>query len=410
MKLPFHIARRYLFAKKSHNAINIISIVSVCGVIVCTAALICVLSVLNGFQDFYAALFTNFDPELKVIPASGKVFDMENERVQEVLSLPEISLASGVIEENAMIKYNNRQVFATIKGVSTDYGELVTIDSLVIDGRFVLTEGDVNYGLVGINLAYSLGLNVGFVAPLEIYVPKRDERINVANIFSSINIEYVFIGGVFRANSQLDDENILIIPIEIARSLYNYETEVSAIDLKLKDPGSLDKVKKKISDLLGEQYLVQDRYQQKEEVFRMVAVEKWMSFLILTFVLILALFNLVGSLSMLMIDKKADVNTLRSLGANDRMIRRVFLYEGWIITGLGALVGLTIGILLCLGQMHFGWIKLGYTEGAFLTNVYPVKLQFMDVLITLSTVLVAGFLTSYYTVNSLGKRWLIKKS
>lgn len=406
MKLPLHIARRYLFAKKSHNAINIISIVSVCGIIVCTIALICVLSVLNGFQQFYATLFTSFDPELKIIPATGKVFDMENDTIREALSLSEIAMFSGVIEENAMVKYNDRQVFATVKGVSGNYGQLVAIDSLIIDGRFVLAEGDVNYSVLGVNLAYSLGVNPGFVAPLEVYAPKRDERLNVANIFSSVNIEYVFAGGVFRANEQLDNENYLLVPIETARSLYNYETEVSAIDLKLNEQASTDRVKKQITKLLGSNYLVQDRYEQKKEVFRMVSVEKWMSFLILAFVLVLALFNLVGSLSMLMIDKRDDVNTLRSLGANDSLIRQIFLFEGWIITGIGAITGLVIGVLLCLGQMHFGWIRLGYTEGAFLTDVYPVQLQFFDVLITLVTVLVAGLLTSYYTIRSLGKRWL----
>lgn len=408
MKLPLHIARRYLFAKKSHNAINIISMVSVCGVAVCTLALICVLSVLNGFQQFYASLFTNFDPELKILPAKGKVFDIENDTIKVALSSPEISMYSGVIEENAMVKYNDRQVFVSLKGVNADYGKLVTIDSLIIDGRFVLAEGDVNYSVLGFNLAISLGLNVGFVAPLEIYVPKRDERINVVNALSSVNMEHVFAGGVFRANTMLDNENFLIIPIELARTLYNYETEVSAVDLRLAESENAEKVKKKLSTILGENYLVQDRYEQKKEVFRMISIEKWMSFLILTFVLALALFNLVGSLSMLMIDKKEDVNTLRSLGANSQVIQQIFFFEGWIITAIGAFVGLVIGIVLCWGQMYFGWIKLGYTEGAFLTDVYPVQLQFSDVVVTICTVLFAGFITSYYTVKSLGKSWLKK--
>ena len=309
--------------------------VSVCGVVVATIALVCALSVYNGFNDLVSSLFSNFDPELKIMPRKGKVFDPTSEEIRKVRELPGIVCFSEVLQDNALVRYRDRQGVATLKGVDEQYEKLAQIDSILIDGKFLLNDEVANYANMGIGLAFSLGINAGFVSPLEIYAPKREEKVNMANPASSFNLEYAYIGAVFRTDQQVYDDSYMIVPLSLARSLFNYDKEVTAVELKVKDSGDIAPVKKEIQRILGDQYIVQDRFEQQEASFKMMQVEKWMTFLILTFILAIALFNVVGSLSMLMIEKQEDVSTLRNMGADDSLIRRIFLFEGWMISGFG---------------------------------------------------------------------------
>lgn len=406
MNLPFHIAKRYLISKKSHNAINIISMVSVCGVMVVTIALVCVLSVMNGFSSLIASLFSDFDPQLKVTPKTGKVFIPTSQFMDELNALPEIAIVSHVLQENALIRYSDRQVVGVVKGVDQNYNQQINIEKTLIDGEFKLQEDVVDYAIPGIGLAYYLGIKPGFITPMELYVPKRDEKVNMSNPASSFNVGYAYIAAVFSINQQVYDDNYMIIPLDLARTLFHYENEVSALEIKLKDNADLELTKEKISRILGDRFYVHDREEQQAASFKMMAVEKWMIFLILCFILVIALFNVVGSLSMLMIEKKNDARTLRNLGADNKLIRKIFLVEGWLISGIGGIAGLIIGVTLCLLQQEFGLLKFGGGANAFIIDAYPVLVKFQDVVIVLFTVLSIGFLAAWYSVRYLGKRWI----
>lgn len=405
MNVPFYIARRYLFSKKSHNAINIISMVCVCGVVIATIAVVCALSVFNGFNDLVAGMFSSFDPELKISPRTGKVFDPTTAEFQKVKQLPDIAYFGEVLQDNALVRYHDRQDIAIIKGVDDNFSHLTQIDSILIDGSFILKDEVADYATLGVGLSSKLGAKPGFASPLEIYVPKRDEKVNLSNPASSFNQEYAYIGGVFLINQQVYDEGYMILPLSLVRQLLKYDKEVSSIELKLADGADISSVRKQIKVILGDQFTVQDRYEQQEASFKMMQVEKWMTFLILSFILAIALFNVVGSLSMLMIEKKDDVRTLRNMGASDSLIRRIFLFEGWMISGFGALIGIVIGLVLCLLQQTYGIIKLGQTAGAFIIDAYPVRVIFTDLLTAFITVAAIGFMAAWYPVHYLGKKW-----
>ena len=385
--------------------------VSVCGVVVVTIALVCALSVLNGFVGLVSSMLSNFDPELKIQPVRGKVFDSTLPAIQEVKRLPDVALFCEVLQDNALVRYRDRQIVATVKGVDDTFEKLTQIDSLLIDsrdGKFILSDEVVNYANLGVGTASSLGVRANFVDPLEIYVPKRDEKVNLSNPASSFNLEYAFVGGVDATNQQMYDENYLLLPLSLTRSLFHYEKEVSAIELSLRPGADVNSVKNQIKSLLGEDFFVKDRYEQQESAFKMMQGEKWMIFLILCFILLLALFNVIGSLSMLMIEKKGDVCTLRNMGADDSLICRIFLFEGWMISGFGVLIGIIIGLALCLLQQEFGLIKLGETAGAFVIDAYPVRVELEDVLLVFITVLTIGLFAAWYPVHYLGKKWLNK--
>ena len=385
--------------------------VSVCGVVVVTIALVCALSVLNGFVGLVSSMLSNFDPELKIQPVRGKVFDSTLPAIQEVKRLPDVALFCEVLQDNALVRYRDRQIVATVKGVDDTFEKLTQIDSLLIDsrdGKFILSDEVVNYANLGVGTASSLGVRANFVDPLEIYVPKRDEKVNLSNPASSFNLEYAFVGGDYAPNQQMYDENYLLLPLSLTRSLFLYEKEVSALELSLRPGADVNSVKNQIKSLLGEDFFVKDRYEQQESAFKMMQGEKWMIFLILCFILLLALFNVIGSLSMLMIEKKGDVCTLRNMGADDSLICRIFLFEGWMISGFGVLIGIIIGLALCLLQQEFGLIKLGETAGAFVIDAYPVRVELEDVLLVFITVLTIGLFAAWYPVHYLGKKWLNK--
>ena len=410
MNLPFYIARRYLFSKKKHNAINIISGISVCGVALATLALVCTLSVFNGFQDMVAGFFTAFDPELKITIREGKVFEPQGAAFQEVRSLPEIGVWTETLEENAMVQYKDRQAMAIIKGVEDNFEELTSIDSLLYGaGEFILHDSIVDYGVLGVELISELGTGLQFVDPLQVYAPKRNVRVNMANPSASFNRDYLFSPGVvFVVNQQKYDARYILTSLSFARNLFNYDTEVSAVELKLKPGADVTAVQRKIARILGDEFVVLDRYEQQADVFRIMEIEKFISYLFLTFILAIACFNVIGSLSMLILDKREDVETLRNLGADDRLIARIFLFEGRFISLFGALSGIVLGLLLCYIQQRFGIISLGGGNGSFIVDAYPVSVHVTDVVLIFITVITVGFLSVWYPVNYLTRR-LLKK-
>ena len=410
MNLPFYIARRYLFSKKKHNAINIISGISVCGVALATLALVCTLSVFNGFQDMVAGFFTAFDPELKITIREGKVFEPQGAAFQEVRSLPEIGVWTETLEENAMVQYKDRQAMAIIKGVEDNFEELTSIDSLLYGaGEFILHDSIVDYGVLGVELISELGTGLQFVDPLQVYAPKRNVRVNMANPSASFNRDYLFSPGVvFVVNQQKYDARYILTSLSFARNLFNYDTEVSAVELKLKPGADVTAVQRKIARILGDEFVVLDRYEQQADVFRIMEIEKFISYLFLTFILAIACFNVIGSLSMLILDKREDVETLRNLGADDRLIARIFLFEGRLISLFGALSGIVLALLLCYIQQRFGIISLGGGNGSFIVDAYPVSVHVTDVVLIFITVITVGFLSVWYPVHYLTRR-LLKK-
>ena len=413
MNFPFYIARRYLFSKKSHHAINVISGVSVCGVALATLALVCTLSVFNGFQDLVSMMFTAFDPEIKITAANGKVFDSQNEQIQLLRELPEIEVFSESLEDNAMVQYKGRQTMVAIKGIEENFNQLTAIDSILYGrGEWILQDEVVDYAVPGIELVSVLGTGIRFLDPLEVYAPKRGVKINVANPSTSFLSSYLHSSGlVFAVNQQKYDASYILTSLSFARELFQYETEVSSIELKLAANADIKKAKNKIQRMLGTDFLVLDRYEQQADTYRIMEVEKLISYVFLSFILLIACFNVIGSLSMLIIDKRNDVVTLRNLGANNRVISFVFLFEGYMITFFGALIGIGLGLILCFIQQEFGVIPLGSgaSAGAFVVDAYPVSVYATDVVLVLITVLVTGFLSVFFPVRYLTRRLLVQK-
>jgi lipoprotein-releasing system permease protein len=408
VNFPFYIAKRYLFSKKSHNAINVISGVSVCGVALATLAMVCTLSVFNGFRDLVATMFTAFDPELKITSVNGKVFDSEDERIQSIRQWPEVEVFSCSLEDNAMVQYKGRQAMVVIKGVEDNFNQLTAIDCILYGrGELILHDEVVDYAIPGIELVSVLGTGIRFLNPLEVFAPKRGAKINVANPTTSFQTDYLHSSGlVFAVNQQKYDASYILTSLSFARNLFQYDTEVSSVELKLLPDANFSQVKDKIEDLLGSGFKVQDRYEQQLDTYRIMEVEKLISYIFLTFILLIACFNVIGSLSMLIIDKRKDVETLRNLGADNKLVYRIFLFEGCLISFIGALVGVVLGLVLCLIQQEFGILSLGNGDmaGAFVVDAYPVSVQLGDVCLVLITVLLVSFLSVQYPVRYLFKK------
>lgn len=407
MNFPFYIAKRYLFSKKSHNAINVISAISVCGVALATLALVCTLSVFNGFQDLVATFFTAFDPQLKITAVKGKVFDGQDPRILQIRELPEVELCSESLEDNIMVQYQDKQTMAVLKGVEDNFDRLTPIDSILFGrGELILHDEVVDYAIPGIQLLSTLGASIRFLDPLEIYAPKRGAKVNLANPSTAFSTGQLFSSGlVFAVNQEKYDGSYILTSLRFVRDLFQYTSEVSAINLKLKPEADTDAVKEKIEQILGEDFCVSDRYEQQADTFRIMEIEKLISYLFLTFILVIASFNVIGSLSMLIIDKRDDVNTLRNLGANDNQIVRIFLFEGRMISFIGASLGVVLGLFLCWLQQKYGLIALG-SSGTFVVDAYPVSVHLTDVIVIFITVLAVGFLSVWYPVRFLSKRLL----
>lgn len=407
MNFPFYIARRYLFSKKSHNAINVISAISVCGVALATLALVCTLSVFNGFQDLVASFFTAFDPQLRITAVRGKVFDGEDPRILALRQMPEVAVWSRSLEDNAMVQYQGRQAMAAIKGVEDNFDILTPIDSILYGrGELTLHDEVAHYAIPGIQLLATLGSSIRFLDPLEVYAPRRGAKVNLANPSTAFVTGSLFSSGlVFSVNQEKYDASYILTSIDFARSLFQYTTEVSAVNLRLAPGADTEAVKRQIQQQLGGDFRVEDRYEQQADTYRIMRVEKLISYLFLTFILVIACFNIIGSLSMLIIDKRDDVATLRNLGASDKQIVRIFLFEGRMISFIGASVGVVLGLILCWVQQVFGLIKLG-SSGSFVVDAYPVSVEVTDVAVVFVTVLVVGFLSVWYPVRYLSKRLL----
>ena len=407
MNLSLYIAKRYLFSKKKHNAINIIAGVSVCGVTLATIALVCTLSIFNGFQEIVTEFFTAFDPELKISAKQGKFFSVEEENIKAVKAFPDIEVWAETLEEQALVQYKNRQTMVTIKGVTDNFQELTSIDSLLYGtGSFTLHDEVANYGIMGGELVGTLGTGISPIDPLHIYAPKKGARINIANPTTAFNQDYLYSPGVvFVTNQSKYDATYILTSLSFAQKLFVQDNKVSAIELKLKDKNHINKVKKQIEQVLGEDFIVQNRYEQQADIFRIMEIEKFVSYLFLTFILAIACFNVIGSLSMLILDKQEDVNTLRQLGANNQLITRIFLFEGQLISFSGSIMGIILGVTLCLLQQHFGLLSLG-GSGQFIVDAYPVSLHFGDVCLIFVTVVVVGFVAVYYPIRYLCKRFI----
>ncbi len=406
MSPSFYIAQRYLFSKKSVGIIALISGISVCGVALATLAMVCTLSVFNGFTDLVASFFTTFDPQLKITAVSGKSFDGADPRLAAVRERGDVAVYSETLEEQAMVQYHDRQAMVTLKGVTDNFQQLTEIDSILVGmGQFKLADDLVDYGVMGINLVGILGTGIAPQEPLQVFVPTREGSINMANPPSSFTQDYLYSPGVvFRVNQQEYDAHYILTPLPYLRRLLQYETEVSAVELKLCEGCSVRKAKREIREMLGGDFAVEDRYEQQADVFRIMEIEKLVSYGFLTFILAIACFNIIGSLSMLMIDKKRDVETLRTMGANDRLIIRIFLMEGRLIALLGAGIGIVGGVALCLAQQHFGLLSLGAAGDNFVVEAYPVRVQWGDILLVLLTVTVTSWVAVWFPVRTMARR------
>ena len=403
MGFPFYIARRYLFSKKSHTAINIISGVSVCGVAIATAALVCILSVFNGFQDMVAGLFTAFDAELKVVPAEGKYVSADSEALRKLRKDSDIAVYTEVIEDNALLMANNRQVMVTIKGVDDNFEQLTNINDILYgDGIFELHADVIDYGVAGVGVLQQLGLPIDFQNAITVYAPRKGERIDMTDPTESFNEEELYSPNVgFMVKQNKYDARYVLTNIEFARRLFGKEGCVTAVELKLRRNANIDKVKSRLAASLGDAYKVMDRYEQQEHTFQIMKIEKLISYIFLTFILMVACFNIIGSLSMLIIDKKSDTLTLRNMGASDSQIRSIFMLEGRMISLTGAVTGILIGLALCFVQMHYGVIRFGQQEGAYIIDAYPVSVRVLDIVLIFVTVIVVGFLAVWYPVRTL---------
>jgi lipoprotein-releasing system permease protein len=399
VNLPLHIARRYLFSKKTHNAINIVSLISVLGVAVAVAALVCTLSVYNGFQKLLGDMYSSFDPQIKIKVVDGKTFRPNSQAFTTIRRHPDVAIFCETLEENALVQYKDAQTSATIKGVSDNFSQLTHIDKLLFAGRFALREYDFNYATIGVGLAGILGTGNSFIDPITINVPKRVGSINLANPAASFTTTQILVSGTFGINQPEYDNNLVLVPIAFARELFEYTDEVTAVEIKLKEGVNPASVQKDFSKILGKDYLVQGIMEQKADFYRINRIEKWMTYLILSFILLIALFNVIGSLSMLILEKKEDATTLNRLGANQKTVRRIFLLEGWLIALSGAILGIIIGSVLCLLQQHFGILKLG-GGGNYIVDAYPVRLMFKDVLLILLTVLVVSIPSTWWPVQA----------
>lgn len=409
MNFPFFVARRYLFSKKSTHVINVISSISVIGVAVATMALVIVLSVFNGFHDLVATLFTSFDPQLKVVPVEGKTAPADDPILTQIRQLPQVDVATETVEDQALAVYQGRQAMVKIKGVDDNFAEMSHItDILYGDGTFSLHAANLQYGTLGIRLAQTLGVGAQWDGFLKIYAPKKEgQLVDMANpsdgfVADSLNSP----GVLFAVKQSKYDKNYIVTSISFARNLFGQQGMVSDLEIRLKPGSNLDAVKEEMQQIAGSKYRVFDRFEQQEDTFKIMSIEKLMAYIFLTFILVVACFNIIGSLSMLIIDKKNDVVTLRNLGANDKQITRVFLFEGRMIAVIGAVIGIGLGLLLCLLQQQYGFVRLGDSEGSFIVDAYPVSVHYTDVAIIFFTVIAVGWLAVWYPVRALSKRLL----
>ena len=408
MNFPFFVARRYLFSKKSTHAINVISGISAVGVSVATMALVVTLSVFNGFHDLVASLFTNIDPQIKVTPVKGKSAPADDPILTKIRQLPQVEVATETVQDIALATYNGRQSMVVVKGVQDNFDSLTHIkDILMGNGTYELHAADLNYGILGIRLAETLQTGYSYKNPLKLYAPKREGQLNMANPEDGFVEDELYSPGVlFMVKQAKYDKNHIITSIAFARNLFGQQGMISSLEMRLKPGSDFDAVKSKMQKIAGDKYHVCDRFEQQEDTFKIMKIEKLMAYIFLTFILMVACFNIIGSISMLIIDKKNDVVTLRNLGASDKQIVRVFLFEGRMISSIGAVVGILIGLLLCWLQQEYGLVGLGRSSGSFVVDSYPVSVHPEDIVLVFITVIAVGWIAVWYPVRYFAKRLL----
>lgn len=405
----FYVARRYMFSKKSVGAINVISFISVAGVAVGTMALVIVLSVFNGFHDLVASLFTNFDPQVEVVPVKGKTINADAPELDRIRHLDFVDVATDVVEDQAIAVYGDRQRMVTVMGVDENFDQLTNIsDILYGDGDFTLRVANLYFGVPGIRLAQDLGLGARWADYLKIYAPvRRGQLTDLDTPTDGFVVDSLLSPGVvYAVNQNKYDRDRIITSIYFARQLFDQDGMLSSLQLRLKPGTDLSTAKREIKAAAGEKFRVLDRFEQQADTFRIMQIEKVLAYVFLTFILIVACFNIISSLSMLIIDKKDDINTLHNLGANDRQIQSIFLYEGRIISAVGALIGIGLGLALCGLQQAFGFVKMGESSGTFIVNAYPVSVHYWDVLVVFITVILIGWAASWIPARRLRKQIL----
>ncbi len=403
MNLSFYIAKRYLFSKKRTNLINIISAISVAGMTIGTIGLIIGLSVFNGFDSLIKSLFSSFDADLKITLAEGKSFDAADPVLSGIRNQKDVLYYAEVVEDNALLRYENRQVLATIKGVSDDFTKMTGLDTMIVDGKFKLTEGDRQFAVIGQGVSYFLSVGLKQQNPINIYVPQKGRKSG-SSLEGSFNQGFIYLAGVFSVQQELDSK-YMIVPISFARDIFDMKGKVNSIELKLKAGADAKEVREAISAKLGSRFMVKTRYQQHDYLYKTMQGEKYAVYLILILILVIASFNIVGSLTMLIIDKKEDIAILQSMGAGKVLIRNIFLFEGWSISLLGALIGTVLGIAICQAQITYGFVKL-QGGGSFIIDSYPMKIIPFDILLIFCSVILIGFLAAWLPVKYISGKFL----
>ena len=406
MNFPFYIARRYLFSKKSTHAINVISLISVLGVAVATMALVVVLSGFNGFSDLVASFFTNFDPQLKIEATKGKAMPADHPLLVKVKHLPGVEVATECVQDQALAVYHDKQAMVTVKGVEDNFDSLTHISNILYgDGDFTLHVANLQYGVIGIRLAQDLGTGVTWQDYLQIYAPQREGQYDASNPTNAfVKDSLVSPGALFQVKQSKYDQGYVITSIDFARRIFNRQGEITSLELRMKPGVDIDNAKEEIQAMLGDKYKVLDRYEQQADTFNIMRIEKLFAYVFLTFILMVACFNIIGSLSMLIIDKKNDVITLRNLGATDGQIRRIFLFEGRMISAAGAVIGIVLGLILCCLQQTYGLVQLGDQAGNFVVNAYPISVHPEDILLIFLTVILVGWLSVWYPVRYMSRK------
>lgn len=397
VKTAFHIAWRYLFAKKQFNAIHIITTISSIAVGVVTAAMICVMSVMNGFGTMVEQMFSQFDPDIRITAQNGKSFHLSPETKDQLLALPEVNLLSESIEETALIYFENKQTPVQLMGVDSVFDSLTDINNIITDGHFEVYDGAFDRAVLGQLLAWKIGIGARFIHGIQVYAPKRNSKVNMLRPDANFNTETCFIAGIFAVNQQKYDENTMIVDIDFTRRLLEYDsTEMTA--LMVSTQGNIKQAKRAIAQVMGEGYNIHDRYEQQKDFFRILRVEKLLTSLLLAFILLIATFNGIGALSMLIIDKKNDIRILSHLGANEQLIKRIFLFEGWLVNAIGAIGGVVVGLTICLLQEHFGLLKLG-NGVEYVISAYPVAVQGLDILLVIGIVWILSLISVWIPVR-----------
>lgn len=404
MNLETKIALRYLKSKKTHNAVNIISIISVLGVVVATAALVCVLSVFNGFHGLIESKLSKLDPEIAIQPAAGKVMPDGDSVVRVVRRIPGVQQAMPVVVDNALAIFADFQMPVRLKGVPDDYNKMTAIDSIIVEGDFQLRDQVSRYAVLGAGPAMTLNARPGYLRELQLYAPQRQGTVNINDPMNAFTNDSVFVAGVFQVQQKSYDQDLIYVPIDLARELFDYDTQATQVELKLAPGADERQVMQQASQALGPGYTVKNRLMQQASSFKMVNMEKWITFLLLAFILVIATFNVISTLSLLIIEKDESIRTLRSLGATNKQITRIFVIEGWLIALIGAVAGVILGLALCLCQQQYGWLKLSSSADAVIVQAYPVQVMWSDVLVVFLLVAAIGLLTSLVTSLTMRRR------